>query len=334
MLRKVTYIFISGWLAASAVSAVSAQGQGGPGVFGGFRGQQGAGGFGGFQRGQRGLGPGGAGGAFGPGGGMMGRGGIMGLMGGQDRNPLVSHAFELVHRPDVQSELNLDLRQKNALVQYESQIPDIARQQMQSQMQAMRQNGFGRNPNGPGAQPGGNNGGGDTSSPQDAAAQRQQMQQQRQQQMLQMRTDIQNKINTGLNDILTPAQLARLRQLDLQWRTALSIADPSVATEIHVTAEHRTAINGLVTEYQQKQNEARQQLMATMRADRQAAANGTQTNNVRPDPAIAMERADTAARKEYDEKAVKLLAAEEKDQWTKAIGKLFTFRADIRSSGR
>lgn len=160
------------------------------------------------------------------------------------------------------------------------------------------------------------------------------MREQIQQQIQQSQTELQNKISQGLADILRPEQIARLHQLDLQWRGALSMADPEVAKEAGVSQEHRTAVNALVTEYHARMRDARQQMFEAMRAERQAAAsnaNGTGTSGIRQDPLIALERKDTAARDELNEKALKAISAEEKDGWRSASGRPFVFRTDLKT---
>jgi len=102
MNRRVIGVAVSSALLGSLATACLAQGQGGFGSQGGF--PQGArrGGFGrqGGQFGRQGGQFGGPGGQFGgPGGpfGMMMRGGM------NDRDPLVTHVFELINRSDVQT---------------------------------------------------------------------------------------------------------------------------------------------------------------------------------------------------------------------------------------
>src|SRR5207249_3645297 len=119
----------------------------------------GPGGFGGRQRGMRGR-FGGQGGFGGPGGFAMGQGAFGMGPGGRlsDHNPTVSHAFELIQRRDVQSELQLSISQKNALAQYQTQAQQVMQQQMQQIFQNMpnlRGNrGFGSAQPAPPAQPG------------------------------------------------------------------------------------------------------------------------------------------------------------------------------------
>lgn len=290
---------------------------------GGFPGQgQGRG-----RRGMRGQGQFGQQGQFG------GRQrGFMGNRGQADRNPLTSHVMELIQRPDVQTEIRLDLKQKAALMQVQTQAQQQYQQQMQQMFQTMRQN------RGQAAQ----------GTQQDRAAQRQQMRDQMQQQ----RATFQTQLNEKLNDVLRPDQQARLHQLDLQWRGPLSIADQKVAEEAQVTNEHRAAITTLLNDYQQKQREARQQLFQGMRGGRRGfGANGQPGANNQPNQPqgqqvqpqqrtpqqmqqdfLALQRQDEAARKEAEDKALALLTPDERAHWDAAIGPKFAFRQDITNN--
>jgi hypothetical protein len=263
---------------------------------------------------------------------MMGAFGRGPMGGASDRNPATTHVYELIQRPDVQNEIGMDLRQKNALTQYQGQVPGMIRQQMQQQMQNFGRGAGGRR----GQQPGGGDPGagavGAGAAQQDPQAQREQMQQQFQQ----MQSELQTKIGQGLTEILKPEQITRLHQLDLQWRGVLSISDSTVAQEVQATPEQRTAIGGFLQEYQGRTQEARRQLMETMRAERQAAAAGNNqpSGGIRQDPMVQLERAETAARKEIEEKALKTLTGETRERWTRAQGRVFTFRSDIKTPQR
>jgi hypothetical protein len=319
MSNRMVRLALVGALAGALAAPALAQD---PGGFGGQR-RGGRGDFGGFQRGQRG-----------PGAGQFGQGGF-GMRMGQEKNPLVTHVFELINRPDVQNEIGMDLRQKNALAQYQTQMQANIRQQMQEMFRNLRgQDGAGgrqrqRDPGNAGGgaeQPGQ---GGQTGQ-QDPGQQRDQFRQQIEQQ----RNQIQGGMEKGLKDLLRPEQVARLYQLDLQWRGVLSIADVKVAEEIEASQQTRAAITGLVTEYQNRVRESRQQMMQAFREQRQAATNNPNQGGIRQDPMIAVERADAAARKEAEEKALKALSPEERAGWTKVQGKPFTFRSDIRTPQR
>jgi hypothetical protein len=252
----------------------------------------------------------------------------MQLGGMNDHNPLVSHVMALVNRPDVQNNIHMDLKQKNALAQYQQQAQESVRQQMQQMFQNMRAQGGQGGGRGQRGQRG-----------QQDPAQRQQMREQMQAQ----RSAVQNKINTGLTDLLKPEQAQRLHELDLQWRGVLSVADAKVADEAQISQEHRAAITTLLNEYQQKQQQARQEMFQQFRANRQAGVNGQQQpnapaqpnarngqNNV--NPFVALQRQDEAARKDAEEKALALLSPEERGRWQKVLGQPFTFRTDLQTA--
>ena len=277
----------------------------------------GRGGGGGRRGGMRGQ-FGGPGGQFGGPGGMMGRGG---QMRGSNHDPMVSHVMELIYRPEVQTELHLTLKQKNALTQYQTEAQQAVRDKMQQMFQNM---GLGRR---------GQRGGGQNQDPNaqnDPAAQQQQRQQQMQQ-IQEQRQQIQDQVNKGLFEIINQDQAKRLHELDLQWRGPLSIAEQKVAEEVQVSQEHKNAVNNLVNDYKAKASEARQQMLQNMRAARQNNQDGNLNNQ--PNPFQAIQKADDDARKEAEEKVLPLLSAEEKGRWNTAIGKLFTFRKDSPMGG-
>lgn len=342
---KITGVVLAGTLLGALATASYAQDTGTQGGQG--QGRQGRGQRGGM-RGNRGFG-GQNGGGFGG-----GRGGAFGVgrqRGGQpDRNPMTTHVMELINRADVQNNIHLDLKQKTALTQFQGEAQKMVRDQMQQMFQTMRQQNGGR-----GGRNGAQNGQDDGQA--DRNAQRQQMRTQMQAQ----REAIQTKITTGLNEVLRPDQVTRLHQLDLQWRGVLSLADPKVADEVKVSAEHRSATTTLLTEYQTKSREARQQLFQSMRGNRQqnggrgngfgnaagnvgnATNNGAagNSNNAQGNPAqngqnpfAAIERTDAAARKEAEDKALALLSRDEKARWTTAQGAPFTFRTDLQTTQR
>jgi len=155
-----------------------------------------------------------------------------------------------------------------------------------------------------------------------------------QQQMQQLQSDMQTKVNQGLSNILTPAQATRLHQLDLQWRGVLAIADPKVNEELQASQEHAKAITDLVTEYKTKSQEMIRQFFQNMRGNRAQGGGNTPPPgqpNINPQEfRAAIEKADTVARKEAEEKALPILSDAEKTQWTKIQGRPFTFRKDLQ----
>jgi len=238
-------------------------------------------------------------GPFGPGG--PGRFGMMRAL--PDHDPLVSHVMELLNRPDVQVGIHLDMKQRASLAEFQGQAQQMVAQQMAQFFQEMRQNRA-------------------QGVPQDRTTFFQQIQEQR--------TAAQAKAADNLPKILRPEQIARLHELDLQWRGVLALGDAKVAEEAGISAEHRNAIQNLAQEYRTKSRELRMQFFQNMRAAWRGPAAQTQTPQAAgPTTPAALDRADLAARKEFEDKALAILSPQEKARWQKIQGEPFTFRADF-----
>ncbi len=283
-------------------------------------------------------GPGGRGGRMGRRGGWGGPGQGGGMFGGRfggpfgqgrggqaDRNPLVSHAMQLLNRADVQNDIHLDLKQKQALQDTETQAMSDWRQQRQQMFQSMRQNR-----------------GQDQTAPQDRTQRRQQMREQMQQQQTAFQTQLQGKVD----QILRPDQVRRLHELDLQWRGPLAVADPKVADELQISQEHRAVIATLANDYLNAQRQARMDLFRSLRPNRRQPGQGGQPGQ--PDAAApatpptpeemqsrfeALQRSDAAARKTAEEKALAELSPDERARWTAATGSPFVFERDLSAQG-
>jgi hypothetical protein len=283
-------------LAIGMTSAAIAQGGGG------FqRGQRGQGGQGG-QRGQRG----GFGGPGGFPGGMVFQGGP-GAIGGT--NPLQPNPMGLLQRPEVQNELGLDLKQKNAIAALEEDQRTGMRDRMRQAMQGQT-NPF------------------QNMTPEQR---RNMTPEQRQQMAEQMRQQIQPIIQAAMNQwqgelsekikaILKPEQVTRLYQLDLQKRGPMAMGDARVAQQIKLTPQSATTISKIANDWQA----AQQQIIGE--AFREA-----REQNQMPD----FQNKLSPARKKIDQnrqdaeaKALATLSADEKASWQAAIGREFRFRPD------
>lgn len=219
-----------------------------------------------------------------------------------DRDPLVSHVTELLQRPDVQVGIGLDMKQRAALAQFEGQVQQSVAQQMAEFFQQMRQNRA-------------------QGAPPDRTTFFQQIQEQR--------VAAQAKAAQNLPQILRPEQIARLHQIDLQWRGVLALGDAKVAEEAQVSADHRNAIQKLAEEYRAKARELRAQFFQNMRNAWRGGPGQPQSQTTGPATLAALDREDTAARKELETKAMNILSPEEKARWQKIQGEPFTFRADV-----
>lgn len=230
---------------------------------------------------------------------------------GRFNSPLMSNTLGLLMTHiEVQTELRLDLRQKNALSELQNQSQADMRQRMQQVFQDQRQN-FQDLRN----------------LPADQRRQRmQEIQQQIQPQVQAAMNAYQGEIDERVKKILTPAQVTRLHQLDLQKRGILSLGDPKVADEIKIASETRSEISKTVTEWQQQQGEIIRAAMQTWFQN-----GGPQSGQQPPDfqnRLSPIRQKLDANQKAAEDKVWNLLTPEEQARWKAALGASFTFRPD------
>jgi Spy/CpxP family protein refolding chaperone len=174
-------------------------------------------------------------------------------------DPTRSNIAILLRRNDVRSELLLDGHQQMQLNEAMQQNQQQFGQQMRSARQDIRQQ----------AQQGGQN-------PRDMTPEeRQAFRQQQQQQMQTRMAQITNSQDKALEALLTPTQVARLHQLDLQWRSAMALADSTLADKLNLTQDQRPQVNAVLQSFRQAQRDAMRTVFAPPPApDNSAAPNG------------------------------------------------------------
>ncbi len=240
----------------------------------------------------------GGGGGGGPRGGMWG--GFGGGMGpGGASSPRTSNPMGLLQRPEVQTHLQLTVKQKNEL----SGLTEQSRTAMRGRMREMFR---GQN------QPGQEN---------ESREQRRQRMQEMAPQIRAVVTAFQGEMNEKVRAILTPEQAVRLHQLDLQRRGPLSMADPKVADELKLTPANRAEIGKIAAAYEQETGTVMRDAFQNMRE------NGGQMPDFYSRLSPLRQRLDKS-RKDAEAQTLALLSPEEKAAWTAAIGEPFTFRAD------
>ena len=165
-------------------------------------------------------------------------------------------------------------------------------------------------------------------------------------------------------EVLKPEQIKRLKELDLQWRGPLALADPKVAEQFNLTADQKTQIAAILADYRKSEQATQQETFAAMggrgRRNRGGNAAGGATPapgapadpnapatpapadpNAQAAPATPPQPLDPAAieaklteaqgkidksRQDGGDKVVALLTDEQKAAWKAAQGKKFTFR--------
>jgi hypothetical protein len=290
------------------------------------------------QGGGRGGGRGARGGQGGGLGGMFGGPGMMMLGGGMNgqRDPMSSAEPILLQRDDVRHELMLDGRQQQELddliAKGRQDLQQKAMAAAQEMRQQMRNNGQNIR----------------TMTPEERQTFTQQMQKQMQDTIAPVLAD-QDK---SLESVLTKKQVVRLHQLDLQWRTALSLNDTKLADQVNITPEQRQKVAAYYKEYTDAQQQSMRSIFAGFNGGGRAlrgnggagqgnAQNGQDSNGAQPgqpgqpnnvDPQAIQDRMQQAqkaidkARKTGADKVLALLAPEQKAQWVKMTGTPFVFK--------
>jgi hypothetical protein len=241
---------------------------------------------------------GGPGGPGGPGG-QGGPGRI--LLGGPGGGPMVMPSFRsvlsLLRRPDVQNHLSLSLKQKQTLAELlDNPKPRTIR--------------FEAN---------------DTTA-RDPEAIRKSIEEQ-----------VRNQLSgeeQQVKDALTPEQFNRLRQLELQWKGALSLADQRVADRLKISQEARQPIQKAAQEYNQTKMQTLMDLAHTQTDNNgQGAVRVGIRMNANPkeleNPLSPQYKKLDAAKKEAEGKILAALSLAERTAWNEALGAPFTFRKDL-----
>lgn len=221
-------------------------------------------------------------------------------------NPLRANPMALLQRPEVQTELRLDVKQKAAIADLQAgnaqAMGSRIRQAMQGvDFQTLR------------------------SLPQQEMEQRMQETQAQVQAAYQA---WQGELNDRIKAILRPEQMTRLHQLDLQRRGPLALGDVKVQDELKVAPERRAAIQKAVSDYQQ----ADRQLM--QEAYQPVFQSGPLPQGQRPrlpdftSPLSPWKQKRDKIKREGEAAALAALSDEERAAWKDALGAPFAFRAD------
>jgi hypothetical protein len=198
--------------------------------------------------------------------------------------------IDIASRTDVQNELRLDLRQRNAIADLSQARGGPIRVEARVQ------------------------------SPTDASPE-EQIRKQLESQF--------GGIEGKLKELLKPEQFKRLLELDVQWRGAVSLGDPKVSERVQLTPPHRSEISRIVQEYQRERmqiifehSQVNQNEDGANRV--QMMVRAPDLSN----PLSPVRRKLDPLKKETEAKILGLLDAGERQRWNEAQGERFTFRAD------
>jgi len=129
--------------------------------------------------------------------------------------------------------------------------------------------------------------------------------------------------------VLKSAQVKRLRELDLQWRGPLALADPKVADALKLSSEQRDKVAAVLRDYQAAVVNIRMQARpgfngaGTVGASQTAPAPPS-VEEIRARMTKAQKEIDQA-RQEAGEKTLAVLSPEQQKRWQQMLGKPFAF---------
>jgi Spy/CpxP family protein refolding chaperone len=180
--------------------------------------------------------------------GIFRMGGMFGGQGlGDQADPSHKNLLLLLKRNDVYTELRMTGGQKKQLEEEENR----GRQEMMttalSNIQALRDE----------AQSARREGGRERGSRDERMAQIRE----RGQEMMQAMTTSMENMEKKVEKILSPKQMKRLLELDLQWRGPLAMSDKEVADKVDLSPEQRAEVEKLLQEYRQAQMTAMQPVL-------------------------------------------------------------------------
>ncbi len=213
--------------------------------------------------------------------------------------PNMSNTLGLLMRPEVQNEIRLDLKQRNALAQLQENARNRAMQRMRDQFQQMRNL---------------------------SREERQQRMQNMRSEMMTQMQQFQGEINEELKQLLREDQMKRLHQLDLQWRGPMAMTDPKVAEEIKLSQKSRTEINRISSEYQRNVGEIFRS--AFEQWQQQGGPRGGAPMPDFQSRLSPLRQKMDSLKKDSEQQVLDLLTPEERSRWNAAIGEPFRFRQD------
>ena len=210
-----------------------------------------------------------------------------------------SNPMGLLRHPEVQSHIALSLRQRQ-------RIEELRGKSMQDLAERMRQTFQGAR-----------------GAPGQGREDRQKRMEEMQQNVRAQMESSQGDLTKQMEEILRPEQVARLKELDLQYRGPMVLADPRVADQIKIAPNTRVKIAEITTEYTRTSNELRSEYMRDF-----MRSGGPQSGRV-PDltsKSSPLRRKTDPLKKDAEKRILTLLTPDELSRWEAAIGEKFNFR--------
>ena len=230
---------------------------------------------------------------------------------GRMLDPGASGIRTLLRRDDVKSEIRLSQRQGEQLHEIEDKAQTDAREQMKANLPDAAAFGSLKD-----------------LSDEERSAKMQELNQKMREARQANEASISAEVDKKAETILQKDQIARLHQLDLQWRGPLALSDKKVADKFNLTPEQRGKVTAILADYRKSQNDMFVASFAAMKP----ANPDPNAPPQRPDPA-ALEAKITEMQEKLDkvrsaqgDKVLALLTDDQKAAWTAAQGAKFSFR--------
>jgi hypothetical protein len=246
---------------------------------------------------------GGPGFSFGfPGGGNGGAYGGLNII-----DPGVSYLYALLKRIDVAQEIRLNARQREALDAAEKNQQETRQSQLKQGIQVLTQDLQGKS--------------------QDEIRFTMTERAQKMQEQVKTFADARMK---ALASVLKPDQLARLKELDLQYRGPMAMGVNEVADQATLTKEQTSVIAGVLKEYRQEVNKNLNFGVRTIsfKPGSAPAASPPASPPNSEEMRVKLVKADKEIRKSrltLSAKALATLPSQQRAQWSKLSGKPFEF---------
>jgi hypothetical protein len=221
-------------------------------------------------------------------------------------DPGTSYLYALLKRIDVGSEIRLNARQREALEAAEKNQQEARQQQMKEAVGQLTQNLQNK-------------------SPEELKS----IMQERSAKMQEQSKNYADSRMKTLATILKPEQLARLKELDLQYRGPMAMGVNEIATLATLNREQSATVAGILKEYRQGVNKALgvgTRLTSFKPGSAPAAAPPAAPNS--EEERVRLVKAEKEIRKSRQAlgaKALGALADPQRAQWSKLTGKPFEF---------
>jgi hypothetical protein len=130
--------------------------------------------------------------------------------------------------------------------------------------------------------------------------------------------------------ILTPGQIKRMHELDLQWRGPMAAGDPRVAEALQLSQEQKQRVAEIVADYHVEMQKAFMSGFAAMRRGSGAGENGAappappSADDIR-NAFIDVDKSVAKTRAEHAGRVLALFSEEQRAHWSAMLGKGFHF---------